>query len=273
MKKTSRKDILLLIGLIGVLLAVASYFLIYQPNIEKTETLTAENQQLRMRILDLGGKMGNKQSYIEDTERMNREMQEIYQLFPVDTKEEDSIMLAINQELLSPMTIDSLAINPLEEVPFLENVEQGEEVEYTYEIDEVEAYEDQEGIQDAATPESADTQNGSSAGNPFGLYNRQATMNYSVSYDGLKRSIKNICLQTNRTGIESVSVAFDETTGLLVGSTVVNMYCVPGQEGKEYREPDFSSVLLGTDNIFGTIKIQGESALPDLEQAEETEEE
>ena len=120
---------------------------------------------------------------------------------------------------------------------------------------------------------NAATQNGSSAGNPFGLYNRQATMNYSVSYDGLKRSIKNICLQTNRTGIESVSVAFDETTGLLVGSTVVNMYCVPGQEGKEYREPDFSSVLLGTDNIFGTIKIQGESALPDLEQAEETEEE
>ena len=58
-----------------------------------------------------------------------------------------------------------------------------------------------------------------------------------------------------------------------MGSTVVNMYCVPGQEGKEYREPDFSSVLLGTDNIFGTIKIQGESALPDLEQAEENEEE
>ena len=49
----------------------------------------------------------------------------------------------------------------------------------------------------------------------------------------------------------------------------VNMYCVPNQEGKEYIQPNFSSVLLGTDNIFGTIVIRSESGLLDLEDGEE----
>jgi hypothetical protein len=43
------------------------------------------------------------------------------------------------------------------------------------------------------------------------------------------------------------------------------MYCVPNQEGKEYVQPDLTSVLLGTDNIFGTITIQSEAGLDDIE--------
>lgn len=271
MKKTSKKDVLLLIGLLGVLVAVAGYFLAYKPNTEKTEKLKAENEQLQQRVIDLGNKMKNKSTYIEETESMNNEMQAIYQLFPVDTREEDSILLAINQELLAPMKVESVAINTLEEVPFLDDVQEEEEVEYTYEIGEVETYEDQEGIQDPQTVETAPQDETASVGNPYGLFNREATINYIVTYEGLKRGIKNICVQPNRMSIEKVTVAFDETTGLLAGSTVVNMYCVPGQEGKEYVEPDFSSVLLGTDNIFGTVKIYSEENLPDLEGTEASE--
>lgn len=271
MKKTSKKDVLLLIGLLGVLVAVAGYFLAYKPNTEKTEKLKAENEQLQQRVIDLGNKMKNKSTYIEETESMNNEMQAIYQLFPVDTREEDSILLAINQELLAPMKVESVAINTLEEVPFLDDVQEEEEVEYTYEIGEVETYEDQEGIQDPQTVETAPQDETASVGNPYGLFNRETTINYIVTYEGLKRGIKNICVQPNRMSIEKVTVAFDETTGLLAGSTVVNMYCVPGQEGKEYVEPDFSSVLLGTDNIFGTVKIYSEENLPDLEGTETSE--
>ncbi len=271
MKKTSKKDVLLLIGLLGVLVAVAGYFLAYKPNTEKTEKLKAENEQLQQRVIDLGNKMKNKSTYIEETESMNNEMQAIYQLFPVDTREEDSILLAINQELLAPMKVESVAINTLEEVPFLDDVQEEEEVEYTYEIGEVETYEDQEGIQDPQTVETAPQDETASVGNPYGLFNRETTINYIVTYEGLKRGIKNICVQPNRMSIEKVTVAFDETTGLLAGSTVVNMYCVPGQEGKEYVEPDFSSVLLGTDNIFGTVKIYSEENLPDLEGTEASE--
>ena len=89
------------------------------------------------------------------------------------------------------------------------------------------------------------------------------------SYDGLKRRRKNICMQTDRMVIDNLSVVYDEQTGLLKGTTTVNMYCVPNQEGKEYEEPDFGGVLLGTDNIFGTRVIRSEGSLPDLEDGEE----
>lgn len=243
MKRMSGKDSLLLPALLGVLLAVVSYFLIYSPNREKTDALLAENEELAQSVTDLDARMQNKTFYLEETERMKQEIQDIYGLFPVDTKEEDSILLAIDQEVSAPMMVESVTIHSLEEVPFSEDAQEEDSVE--------------------------ETEDDSGDGKPFGLYSRQTTINYRVSYEGLKRSIRNICEQPNRMGIEKVSVAFDETTGMLTGSMVVNMYCVPEQEGREYQEPDFSSVLLGTDNIFGTIKINSEQNLPEKEESEQ----
>lgn len=243
MKRMSGKDSLLLPALLGVLLAVVSYFLIYSPNREKTDALLAENEELAQSVTDLDARMQNKTFYLEETERMKQEIQDIYGLFPVDTREEDSILLAIDQEVSASMTVESVTIHSLEEVPFSEDAQEEDSVE--------------------------ETEDDSGDGKPFGLYSRQTTINYRVSYEGLKRSIRNICGQPNRMGIEKVSVAFDETTGMLTGSTVVNMYCMPEQEGREYQKPDFSSVLLGTDNIFGTIKINSEQNLPEQEESEQ----
>jgi hypothetical protein len=270
--KVSKRDALILIGFVGILAAVLSYLLVFQPYMEKADALEAENVELQARISDLSEKMANKGNYETQTEQMKQEMEAIYQLFPVDVREENSILLAINQELLSPMSISSIAINPLEEVPFLENVDTTEDVEYTYEIDEVEELEAQEGESDPVTAETPDASDSGSGYSPYGLYDRMMTMNYDVSYEGLKRSIKNLSMQSERISIDSVTAVYDEETGLLTGSTTVSMYCVPNQEGKEYVQPDLSSVLLGTDNIFGTITIQSEAALDDIEGEAESDE-
>ena len=95
------------------------------------------------------------------------------------------------------------------------------------------------------------------------LQNRQITINYGVSYEGLKRSVQNIVEQTNRMAIESITVSYDDTTGLLIGSTTLNMYCIPGQD-KPYVQPNFSAVLLGTDNIFGTIRVETENGVREV---------
>ncbi len=265
--KVSKRDILLLVAFIGILAAVCSYLFVFQPTMEKTEALVQENQQLTERIVDLQNKSANRDSYESQTAQMNQRIEEIYQLFPVDVREEDAVLLAINQELLSPMEVESITIDALLEVPLVEASDPNMP-DATYEIDEVEAIEDDLGTQEAPTPESGDTQ-GAAGVNPFSLMNRKATINYEVSYDGLKRSVKNICMQTDRMVIDNLSVVYDEQTGLLKGTTTVNMYCVPNQEGKEYEEPDFGGVLLGTDNIFGTRVIRSEGSLPDLEDGEE----
>ncbi|MDE5717475.1 MAG: hypothetical protein K2H37_14045 [Lachnospiraceae bacterium] len=267
--KVSKRDVLLLLGLLGVLAVVCSYVLVFQPTMEKTEKLVEENQQLEARIADLQNKSENRDSYESQTAQMQREIEEIYQLFPVDVREENAVLLAINQELLSPMTVQSVTIDALVEVPIVEAVQE-EMPDATYEIEEVEEIEDATGTQEAPTPEAGDTQSAEGV-NPFHLMNRKATLNYEVSYEGLKRSVKNICMQTDRMVIDNLAVVYDEQTGLLRGTTAVNMFCVPDQEGKEYEEPDFGGVLLGTDNIFGTRVIRSEGNLPDLEDGAEGE--
>lgn len=268
--KVSKRDILLLLGFLGILAAVCSYLFVFQPTTEKNEALVQENKQLEERIADLQSKKENRDTYESETARMRREMEEIYQLFPVDVREENAILLAINQELLSPMEVESVTIDALLEVPIVE-AQDPDMPDATYEIEEVEEIEDATGTQDPTTVE-ADVTHDASGANPFNLMYRRATINYEVSYEGLKRSVKNICMQTDRMVINNLTAVYDEQTGLLKGSTTVDLFCVPGQEGKEYEEPDFGGVLLGTDNIFGTRVIRSEGNLPDLEEGAENEE-
>lgn len=269
--KVSKRDILILIGFLGILIGVCSFLFVFQPTMEKADALQQENMELQSRIADLQSKKNNKDTYESETAKMEQEMKEIYQLFPVDVREENAILLAINQELVAPLKVDSITIDALLEVPFLEGTEE-EETQISYEIDAVEELEDYEGTQQSEEALTVGGDDGSGGLNPYGLKNRKMTMTYEISYEGLKRSVKNICMQTDRMVIEDLSVVFDETTGLLHGTMAVNMYCVPNQEGKEYVQPNFSSVLLGSDNIFGTIVLRSESGLPDLEDGVEAEE-
>lgn len=268
--KVNKRDVLLLLGLIGILAGVASYFLVYQPNIEAAEALEQENAELQARVNDLSSKMANKDSYVEQTEEMNREMDTILSRFPVDVREEDAVLLAINQELIAPMMISNISITANTPVVLPDANE--EDVEHTYEIDEIEAYEAQEGIGDGSQPVGDTVSNGTGTNRPSVLMERNVTMSYLVSYDGLKRGIKNISVQDNRMSINNLTVTYDETTGLLSGTTVVDMYCIPGQADKEYEEPNFSSVLLGSDNIFGSLESLGSGTLDIGESAEDDEE-
>ena len=269
--KVSKRDILILLIALGILAGVCSFVFVFQPTMEKADALEQENIQLQTRINDLNSKMANKGSYISETERMNQEIDSIFGLFPVDVREEDSILLAIGQELISPMMISNISIGACEPV-ILNN--EDEDVDHTYEIDEIEEYEAQEGISDDITASAADASaNGLSNDNmPSILMARNVTITYLVSYEGLKRGIKNISVQDNRMSIDNLTVSYDESTGLLTGTTSIDMYCIPGQPGKEYVTPNFSSVLLGTDNIFGSIEIYSERGLDDIEDGDEADE-
>ena len=262
--KVSKRDILILVGFIGILLGGCTFYWVFMPAQEKVEAMEAENAQLRDQIKDLTIKTNNKENYLTEMEKMQKEIEDIYQVFPVNVKAEDVILMAINQELVSPMTVESVNIEQLVPVSFADQIAPSEEHDYTYDLGENDVL----GVGD----EPLDTANNTTAANSTAeldlLYNRRATFNYGVSYEGLKRSIRHIVDQPNRMAIETLTVTFDDNTGLLIGSTTLNMYLAPYQEGKEYIQPDFSSVLLGTDNIFGTITIQGEAGLPDVEDME-----
>ena len=264
--KLSKRDSMIIMIAIGAISIALAYVLVYTKYQEKTEALVAQNNKLQQQINDLQAKQQNQDFYETEIERMLKAIDDIYQVFPVDVREEDCLLMAINQEIISPMELNSININLVSDVEFTVDTAQSER-EYTYELGEGDILGDGGG--DTTTADATAAAATNDPNNTTGmLRTRQTTFNYTVSYEGLKRSIQHICNQTNRVAIDSLTATFDTSTGLLVGSTTLDMYLVPGQD-KPYVQPNFSAVLLGTDNIFGTIVINSESNMPDVEDMSE----
>ena len=234
--KVSKKDIYLIIGFLGVLAFICAFVWVYQPTMEKVDALNAESRTMEIEIADLQSKMDNKDTYLTKTQEMATEMDGILQMFPVELKEEDAIVLTLTEELLSPMTVVTLTMDETEPVDF--------EL-YTQESEEAEPVDTGETVQ-------------------LGLYRNPVSMQFVSSYEALKRYVKTVALQTNRTKIVGVTASYDETTGLLTCVANLNMYFITGQEDKTYVQPDFSSVIMGTDNPFGTITMPYEAGVAGL---------
>ena len=234
--KVSKKDIYLIIGFLGVLAFICAFVWVYQPTMEKVDALNAESRTMEIEIADLQSKMDNKDTYLTKTQEMATEMDGILQMFPVELKEEDAIVLTLTEELLSPMTVVTLTMDETEPVDF--------EL-YTQESEEAEPVDTGETVQ-------------------LGLYRNPVSMQFVSSYEALKRYVKTVALQTNRTRIVGVTASYDETTGLLTCVANLNMYFITGQEDKTYVQPDFSSVIMGTDNPFGTITMPYEAGVAGL---------
>ena len=234
--KVSKKDIYLIIGFLGVLAFLCAFLWVYQPTMEKVDALKAESRSLEIEIADLQSKMDNKDTYVSKTQEMATEMDSILQMFPVELKEEDAIVLTLTEELLSPMIVTTLTMDETEPVDF--------EL-YTQESEEAEPVDTGETIQ-------------------LGLYRNPVSMQFVSSYEALKRYVKTVALQTNRTKIVGITASYDEMTGLLTCVANLNMYFITGHEDKTYVQPDFSSVITGTDNPFGSITMPYEADVAGL---------
>ena len=223
--KVSKKDIYLIIGFLGVLAFLCAFLWVYQPTMEKVDALKAESRSMEIEIAD-----------VSKTQEMATEMDSILQMFPVELKEEDAIVLTLTEELLSPMIVTTLTMDETEPVDF--------EL-YTQESEEAEPVDTGETIQ-------------------LGLYRNPVSMQFVSSYEALKRYVKTVALQTNRTKIVGITASYDEMTGLLTCVANLNMYFITGQEDKTYVQPDFSSVITGTDNPFGSITMPYEADVAGL---------
>ncbi len=245
--KVSKKTLYMLIGVIGVLALLIAYLWIYIPLLEQADVLKAQNDSLGLEVTDLQSKMENRNVYLEETKKMNEEMKTIMDMFPVELREEDAILLTLSEESLAPTTVVTLTMDETEQVVF-----------------------DEEDSSDTSEAENNDPANTTDT-TSVGLYRNPVSMQFVAEYGALKRYVKSIAQQENRTKIVGLTAAYDETTGMLSCVANLNMYFVTGQEDKTYVQPDFSSVLTGTENPFGTISITTGEGDGDSELAEDVE--
>lgn len=234
-----KRDILLLLLLVGVLafyLVYQFFFLKVQTQIESVE---AENEGLQTKISGLQALLPNEDKYNEEIETMTADMAEITSKFPADSRLEDSYLFAINLSDQSGMTYSSISVGAKE--PF-------------YQPGATDA-ESATGTAPAATEAAAADASPVGADTGMIMYKIPVGFGIQTTYDGLKKAIDYICTQEERKTIESLSVSFDNSTGNLSGTMSVNIFTLTGTNNT-YEEPNIpTDIPTGTGNIFGTIEI------------------
>lgn len=260
--KVSKKDIVLLIALVGILAAVCSYFFIYKPYVEKTNVLGAENQQLQARVTELQNLKDNEALYIEETEKMQAAMEDIYNIFPADVRTEDAIMLAVDLANSAPMDVKSLSIGEPTEVYHVGAAVA--EAEAAAAAAAAAAAPAPEGTDETATepaPVAEATQ--PAAETPAEpekiLYSKETVLSYEATYDAFKSALNQIVTDTDRKLIGPVTASYNQETGMLTASTSVVMLYMTGTN-REYVAPVIPFIPQGIENIFGTVNAPAANA-------------
>ena len=231
--KQSDKKILLIAA--GVIILIGTYFFIFSGLNTKRAEIDMQNGTLQQEVNYLQDLKDHEQEYNDEMVRMAAENEDIISQFPADVRPETVIMYGQGLEVSNAFAVSSLEMPAasLVEVPVLA------------------ATDSTAAAPAAAEPAAAPAPAAGSAptSSSLMLYNAPVTMGFRATYGGIKDVIKVINSDTNRKSISSVTMAFDASTGNLMGSITANMYFVKGTD-KVYEAPAVPGVGVGTNNIF-----------------------
>ena len=120
--KISKRDKGLLLGLLGLLLAVAAYVWVYNPGTLKHEELVAELAKLQAHEAELQELVDNYDFYEEQIVVLTERRDELVEIFPAEIKPENEIMYAVELEDLLEVEFSALNYGaPIEIVPASNN--------------------------------------------------------------------------------------------------------------------------------------------------------
>ena len=241
--KVKKSEIQLLIAVIGVLIAVCTYFLVYSKFNEKSDALEAENATLSSQVATLEILDQRKADYIEATEKMQSYITNFENRFPADILPEDSIMMVKTLEDYTRTEVANIAFGSEAEV----------------------VYTPAAAATDAAADAAADTTAAAAttAASPVStdgtayadthMYEVPLSISISCTYDDFKGLVRYIYTQQERESIQGVSISYNETDGMLTGNMTMNTYYLLGTD-KVYSSPYIPDMQMGVDTIFGNME-------------------
>ncbi len=201
-KKRTVKYILMLLGLV---IFLAGYFLVYMDYAARTDELTAEIGTLTDRLGVLESYNARLNEFQTGIEANKTEIGDVLgSYYSVETPE-DFIMLATAMEDAVGVSISSLSF---------------EEPIY---ISEILAAED---AGDYTAPVTTRTLTG---------YGVTASMEGAMTYSEMKEVLAYIGSQVDATHLNAVEMSYDATTGLILGSLVIDKYYIEGRDIEEHQ--------------------------------------
>lgn len=252
--KVKKSEIQLLIAVIGVLIVVCTYFLVYSSFNEKSDALEAQNVTLSSQVATLEILDQRKADYIEATEKMQSYITNFENRFPADILPEDSIMMVKTLEDYTRTEVANIAFGSEAEVV------------YTPAADAATTTADATAATDAAAPmlrqipqqlpqrrQQVPVSTDGTAYADTHMYEVPLSISISCTYDDFKGLVRYIYNQQERESIQGVSISYNETDGMLAGNMTMNTYYLLGTD-KVYSSPYIPDMQMGVDTIFGNVE-------------------
>ena len=225
--KVKKSEIQLLIAVIGVLIAVCTYFLVYSSFNEKSDALEAQNVTLSSQVATLEILDQRKADYIEATGKMQSYITNFENRFPADILPEDSIMMVKTLEDYTRTEVANIAFGSEAEVVYTPAADAA-----TTTADATAAT-DTTTTDAAATTTTASTSPVSTDGTAYAdthMYEVPLSISISCTYDDFKGLVRYIYNQQERESIQGVSISYNETDGMLTGNMSMNTYYLLGTD-------------------------------------------
>ena len=247
--KVKKSEIQLLIAVLGVLLAVVTYFLVYAKFNDMSETIETQNASLRSQVSTLEILEQRKADYLEATEKMQSYITGFENRFPADILPEDSIMMVKTLEDYTRTDVANIAF--------------GTEAEVPYAAETPAATDGTAAATDGTAAASADTTVTDSPVTTEGtvmleyadthMYEVPLSISIECTYDDFKGLVRYIYNLQERKSIQGVNISYNEAVGMLSGNMTLNTYYLLGTD-KVYSEPDIPAMGMGVDTLFGNVE-------------------
>lgn len=243
----SDSDKKLLLIFFAVLIFAASYFFIFNKNMNKASELETNNATDQTKVEQMEMMEKNIPQVKQQITDLKKKQADIIEKYPVDLTTEKAIWVLQSMEDNSDFHISEITFlmtNPLAAADTASQTTQ-EDTE-TQDTTNTEA-DTQTESGDTDESEAEDSEN---AKEPVSGYYASIGVKYDASYQGLKEMIRYVNEYPDRITITDFSGAEESESGRLAGNITFNMYYIKGT-GKAYIPPEFDGIPKGVLNIFG----------------------
>jgi hypothetical protein len=218
----SKKDLNLLLILLGLILLAVSYFVVYSHFSERTKSLEAELNGLRPQLNELRDHESNLGYYKNSVETYQQQLLERQDGFDRHVRTEDWIMYVVGLMEGTGVTVDSISVSAARHLRALTGVAQApDSEEYIYK--EMEA--------------------------------RQTSVDISTafSYAQLKDMVNFIYNRSKTTALDTISITYNSMTGNLRGSATLNKIFLTSPDAPYEETIIDRQIPIGNRNPFRTV--------------------
>lgn len=235
LSNVSERDKKLLFLLGAILVIAVAYFFVFRSNMSKADEYKEKNEGLRNYIVELDNKIANEETKKVEIVEYNNKRSEILDRFAGGMSHELAIKLLADLEEKTEVTSTQVTLS-VNDIFFDQQEAENNLVIAPEEISSVSS------IAVEGTSEQEFTK--------LIGYKTSLTIEFACTDEQLRAATDFINEYDEKMSVESLTVGYDETTGGLVGTMVICIYAVDGND-KEYEEPIIDNVISGVTNIFG----------------------